>query len=32
MTEIFQKNKSYYLEINNIFNSDIQQINHETRF
>ena len=32
MTEIFQKNKSYYLEINNIFNSDIQQINHETSF
>ena len=32
MTEIIQKNKSYYLEINNIFNSNIQQINHKTSF
>ena len=32
MAEIFQKNKSFFLEINNIINSNIQKINPEIQF
>ena len=32
MAEIFQKNKSYFLEINNIINSNIQKINPKIKF